>query len=293
MSINPDDVAKLLRPTYVERLDNQWKTVANCVDDLACGRVTSLPELVSVAFDTSAPNSPARSQIIRRANRLSGRVGKAGRAEARDLAQAALRVSVGTSGTTELSAHVARIGFNRNLETSLCDLVSTATIGVRAAIRTLKHAKRKFVEIEDPVTAEQYRAGLAERDKAFTGEFLRRDQASSAALACIVGQIDMWVAIQSNLSIHAKPYPFDAELIVTQACLTRVAVDGDVKFDDLPMLPNELQTVDSSNCPLLFCLSEIQSKRPVPAFPTAARGAVEQIAQQILLEIIFIRGQVE
>lgn len=289
MSIEPSKAAEILSRFYPERQDTQWTTVANCLEELMDGQVTSLACLVSVAFELTNKDSPASIEIIRRAQKLNNRTGQAGRLEAQILAKSALQLAIVEEGYTSLAAHTSRIGFNRELKQELITMVELSAAQTRTVISSLSRQKRAFNKLSEPVQAAPIQNILEQRDDYLDNELWRRDEIHATTLACVVGQANPWEAIQQVLGHHTLPYPYEYELIATKACLARLLENGHINLSKITGLPANLCTDDGINFPVLSCITMVQDGGQAPTYIKNLSISVEAFAEQLLLEILFFR----
>lgn len=288
MSIEPAKAAELLSLLYIERQDNQWNTVVTCLDDLISGRVVSHPELVSAAFGLVDDNSLIYTKIIRRAKKLNNRVGQAGRLEARELAKTAIELALSNYSNYEVAAHTSRVGFNRNVDNKLLELVKESVIKTQSAIQIFNRRQKYFNKLTDITDLEDLQNALILRDNYLHKELLQRDKIHAVTLACIVGQTDPWQAIQEILGPRSSPYPYGYELIATQACLAVFTHDHEINLAKLPELPTNLRTKDTANFPTLSCISALQGGSPVPDYIKCVILPETDYVRQFLLELIFL-----
>ena len=283
----------LLSNVYVERQEGQWQTVANCLEELIDGTVTELNGLAAVALGVAPRDALAYREMVRRANRLNQRVGKAGAAEVEALARVAIEISASIPKGADLLAHVARIGFNRSIDIALIELVETAMSRTDRSIRNLVRKQPVFVDLADPPDKKNLQESLELRDRYLHEQLLRQDQVHAVTFACLAGQVDPWTAIDEILGPRnrAQPYPFGRELLAAQACLTQVANDSLVSLDGIPILPLAWAAADSMNAPTISAVATMISGTPAPMYVYQLRLPVPPLARQILLEVIYLRRE--
>ena len=290
MFSDPKRAAELLSSFYVEREDNQWRSVTNCLRSLASGEVIPIPDLVAVAFDLVKNDSPLYQKLISRAQKLSSRTGNAGRVEVKELAKAAITIAISDTENAKLAAHTSRIGFYRELETDLILLVNRATdLTDEASIQLTRRAK-SFSKLEEPLDIATVEQALAERDEYLSDQLWQRDKTLSIAMAAIRGQMSLWNAIEELLSPHSYPYPYRHETLATQACIAETT--DIVNIDELPPLPSELHANDPINLPVLSYLTSKQIEAEESRNTLNASDLdISEISLQILLELIFLRQE--
>ena len=289
MSVDSAKAAELLASLYVEREESRWLTVARCLDGLMNEQVVSHSGLASLALDLVDQDSSFYVDIIRRAQRINGRVGRAGHLEARKLAVASIELALSNSKYNNLAAHTSRIGFNRERGKELDILVKRASIRTKTAINQLQRKKKKFKVLSDPTKAEDFQSALKDRDEFFHPELLHRDYVHAVTLSCIAGQSCPWEAICLILGPHYFPYPYGYELIASQACLSMIADDGQVILTKLPTLPEQLRVTNTVNYPILSFITLSQNHDPAPKHAAKAVIPLPDFACQLLLEIVFLR----
>ena len=289
MSADPKRAAQLLSSFYVERTNNQWKTVANCLGSLASGEVIPIPDLVAVAFDLVKNDSPLYQKLISRAQKLSSRTGNAGRAEVRKLSKAAITIAISDTENAKLAAHTSRIGFCRELGTGLVLLVKTATDLTHQASEKLTRQAKSFKKLGS-LDIDTVEKALAERDDYLSEQLWQRDKTQSIAMAAICGQMSLWNAIDELLSPHSYPYPYRHETLAAQACIA--AITDIVNIDELPPLPSELHANDPVNLPVLSYLTSKQTGAEESRNALNASDLdIPEISLQILLELKFLRQE--
>lgn len=289
MSTSVEVTADLLSDLYVERESNQWKTVDNCLTDLCAEKVISYPELVSVALGLEERGSPSYQQLIRRASRLNDRKGNPGQLEVQRLAQAALQVAVFHSEDRILAAHLARIGFGIADDDGLASLVEAAKRLTLHAINEPTRRRPKYSEFPEAPEIGDVVGAIKERDEYLEVELWRRDQIMATQLACLVGQIDPWLAVDELVGPHTRPYPFKFEFTASQACFSSLAKEGVIDVAKLHPPPESLKSADSINCPLLsgFTASHDTDVDGVPVYATTV--PLQEFVCQLLLEILIHR----
>ena len=290
MSVDPKRAAELLSSFYVEREDNQWRSVTNCLKSLATGEVVPIPDLIAVAFNLVENDSPLYKILISRAQKLSNRTGNAGRVEVKELAKAAITIAISDTENAKLAAHTSRIGFCRELGTDLVLLVKTATDLTRQASEQLPRRAKSFKKLTVPLDIPTVKQALAERDEYLSDQLWQRDKTLSIAMAAIRGQMNLWNAINELLSTHNYLYPYRHETLATQACIAETT--DIVNIDELPPLPSELHANDPINLPVLSYLTSKQIEAEESRNTLNASDLdIPEISLQILLELIFLRQE--
>ena len=294
MFSDPKRAAELLSSFYVEREDNQWRSVTNCLKSLATGEVVPIPGLIAVAFNLVENDSPLYKILISRAQKLSNRTGNAGRVEVKELAKAAITIAISDTENAKLAAHTSRIGFCRELGTDLVLLVKTATDLTRQASEQLPRRAKSFKKLTEPLDIATVKQALAERDEYLSDQLWQRDKtlsiAMAAMMAAIRGQMSLWNAIEELLSPHSYPYPYRYETLATQACIAETT--DIVNIDELPPLPSELHANDPINLPVLSYLTSKQIEAEESRNTLNASDLdIPEISLQILLELIFLRQE--
>ena len=289
MSVELTRVAELLSGLYVERLDGQWKTVVNFLEELMSGKVISLEGLASFALSYANNKSYDYIKLVRRAQRLNNRVGQVGRREVLELAYVAVQLSFENLPSGILAAHVSRIGFNRKLKQEHARLVERSNIITKSSIKALSRSIPNHGELNKPVTLENLQDRLIQRDEYMAKEFWRRDEINATTLACIVGEADLWDTIKRIVGNHDYPYPYEYEVVATQACLATLKEDGQVKLDKLPVIPDDLHVSDVVNFPILSSVSMSQETWQAPDYIESVNLPAADLAKQLLLEILYLR----
>lgn len=289
MSVEPAKAAELLSSLYVEREKGQWTTVANCLDDLMKEGVVSYNGLASVALDLAEQDSPFYDEIIIRARKINNRIGIPGHLEAQRLAVAAIELAVSNNKYDKLAAHISRIGFNRNHGQKLTTLVEIASKKTRTAINKHSRDIQKFGDLSEPLLAAQLLSALKKRDEFIHNELWRRDNVHAVTLACMAGQLGTWEAVDLLLGPHSSPYPFEYELIASQACFSVIADEGQANLTKVPAPPDGLQVRDTVNFPILSFITFSQNAGAVPKHAARTKIPLADFAQQLLLEMIYLR----
>jgi len=293
MSIEPIQVRELLSGLYVERDASQWKTVANCIEDILLEQVVSYSGLAAVALDLAEKDSSFYDDLMRRAQKLNNRFGKPGHLEAQRLARASLELSLTNKikGYQKLAAHTSRIGFNREHKDVLATLVETASTSTQTSIDYLSKNKRFFSKVVDPIEAVTLLPMLEERDNHIHENFCRSDEIHARTLACITSQACPWETVNFLIDHSGHPYPYANEFHAARACLSVVSDGVVVELLDLPVLPKELLVKDTINYPLLSLLTFKGNNEEKMAHANKSTIPLSKFAQQIMLEIIFLRQE--
>ena len=293
MFADPKRAAQLLSNFYVERQDNQWRSVANCLGNLANGEVIPISGLIAVAFNLVENDSLLYKKLISRAQKLSNRTGNAGRAEVRKLAKAAITTAISDTKNAKLAAHTSRIGFCRELEPDLVLLVRTAKDLTSQACEQLTRRAKSFKKLTESLDIGTVEQALAERDEYLSEQLWQRDKTQSIAMAAMRGQMNLWKAIDELLSTHKFPYPYRHETLATQACIAAATTTEIVNIDELPPPPPELHANDPINLPVLSYLTSKESGAESINTLNASIINVPEISLQINLELIFLHQESE
>lgn len=282
------DLARgLLRNLYVERKDNHWRSVANCLDAIIRGEVTDISNVIRVAMRKSEEDCPHRLKIIKRAQKISNRPAPAGRREAEELAKAAVTIAIERFERLDFSTHLARMGFNRSDTPEFSGLVDQSLINVSQVIQNLNSGEAPPIRPPDSSDPQHVIDWVITQNANLQEQLHLRDELLGMALACSVNEGSPWELIDSIADGNNRLLPNKHEMKILIFVFASYAEDGLLNFDALPPLPKEM-TFDPVNFPLLSAISAGQSDRSLPRGLSNTRISLEDFCRQILLEALFI-----
>lgn len=291
MSVSSEEAFEQLQDFYVERKDNQWRSVANLLEKLTTEEIISHEDLIICALGLA--DQDILQPVVRKANQLSKRTGKAGRREAEKLALAALTLAIKNVAvpiSNKIGATLVRISLWKKIDPLHLGLIDEAQILTREGISVLTKERRQFADIlGDALDVEKVKKSFAERDEFFAKELAKKDNYWSVCIAGLTGQMNFWEVINILLEPHSFPYPYSYEMIAIKSCLSQFS-DGDyVRLENMPRIANTFYAADFTRYPLLSVLTGSEQGMGDADLNKESLDT-DRLAIQLILEILAKRN---
>ena len=289
--MSSNKASELLVELYPERDPKHWRSVDNCLKDIADGGVIHEKYVAAIALGLFDIGDAPSQKLVRRANKLPRRIGKAGRREIKELSLAAIKSVFDSNGYRALVANINRIGFNRVLDGNYDDIIDWADRRTGIVVNELSWQVKEFTPLTDPIDVSNIMTRLAARDKYWHNELFERDKQLGILIACSTGQMGFWEGVQALLKDHALPLPFQNEVDKVAGCLARFGEGQSINLDALPVLPSILHTEDTLNCPVLGYLTSRQCDGTKGEHVKEKMLGISGLSRQLLMEISYVRNE--